>query len=51
MFANAGVAKYAPLGTITEECFDSIFDINVKGVLFSYLTGTELFVDGGLAQV
>ena len=43
VFANAGVAKYAPL--------DSIFDINVKGVLFSYLTGTELFVDGGLAQV
>src|SRR5438093_13784958 len=51
VFANAGVAKYAALGTITEECFDSIFDINVKGVLFSYLTGTELFVDGGLAQV
>src|SRR3989454_10111819 len=28
VFANAGVAKYAPLGTITEEFFDSIFDIN-----------------------
>src|SRR5258706_15829575 len=31
LFANAGVAKYAPLGTITEEFYDSIFDINVKG--------------------
>src|SRR5437899_8485255 len=30
VFANAGVAKYAALGTITEEFFDSIFDINVK---------------------
>src|SRR2546425_11200049 len=29
VFANAGVAKYAPLGTITEAFYDSIFDINV----------------------
>lgn len=34
LFANAGIAKYAKLGEITEELFDSIFDINVKGVLF-----------------
>jgi NAD(P)-dependent dehydrogenase (short-subunit alcohol dehydrogenase family) len=27
VFANAGIAKYAPLGKITEELFDSIFDI------------------------
>src|SRR5947207_13356105 len=27
VFANAGVARYAPLGTITEELYDSIFDI------------------------
>ena len=31
LFANAGIAKYAKLGEITEELFDSIFDINVKG--------------------
>lgn len=31
VFANAGAAKYAPLGSITEELYDSIFDINVKG--------------------
>src|SRR6516162_9461792 len=35
VFANAGVAKLAPLGTITEELYDSIFNINVKGVLFT----------------
>src|SRR5438034_5916452 len=29
VFANAGVAKYAPFGTITEEHYDSIFNINV----------------------
>src|SRR5436853_7211457 len=26
VFANAGVAKYAPLGQVTEEFYDSIFD-------------------------
>src|SRR5215510_1149861 len=25
VFANAGIAKYAPLGTIAEELYDSIF--------------------------
>src|SRR6266498_631119 len=35
VFANAGVAKYAPLGEITEDFYDSIFNINVKGLLFT----------------
>src|SRR3981189_1233131 len=35
VFANAGIAKYAPLGTIDEEHFDSIFGGNVKGLLFT----------------
>ena len=34
-FANAGVVRYAPLGGITEELYDSIFDVNVKGLLFT----------------
>src|SRR5437016_11933348 len=29
VFANAGIAKYAPFGTITEELYDSIFDISM----------------------
>src|SRR6267143_1970629 len=98
VFANAGGAlPLAALGSITEEQYDSIFNGNVKGLVFtdtapwhsiegaeermkiisssvplgrfgtpdeiakavvflasddaSYITGTELFVDGGFAQV
>jgi NAD(P)-dependent dehydrogenase (short-subunit alcohol dehydrogenase family) len=47
VFANAGVARYAPLGTITEDFFDSIFDINVKGVLFTVQKALSLLRDGG----
>ena len=35
VFANAGAATFAPLGKITEEHYDSIFNINVKGLLFT----------------
>src|SRR5438309_11976522 len=35
VFANAAIAKFAPLDEITEEFYDSIFDINVKGLLFT----------------
>ena len=40
VFANAGVAEFAPLGKITQDHFDRLFDINVKGV-----------VDGGRGQI
>src|SRR5213594_3807958 len=33
VFANAGVATYAPFGKITEEHYDSIFNINVRRIL------------------
>ena len=46
VFANAGVAKYAPLGSITEELYDSIFDINVKGLLFTVQKALPLLPDG-----
>ncbi|HMF61925.1 MAG TPA: glucose 1-dehydrogenase [Vicinamibacterales bacterium] len=46
VFANAGVAKYAPLGQITEELYDSIFNINVKGVLFTVQKALPLMPDG-----
>ena len=46
VFANAGIARYAPFGTITEEHFDSIFDINVKGVLFTVQKALPLLPDG-----
>jgi NAD(P)-dependent dehydrogenase (short-subunit alcohol dehydrogenase family) len=46
VFANAGIARYAPLGSITEELYSSIFDINVKGVLFTVQKALPLFPDG-----
>ena len=46
VFANAGIAKYAPLGAITEELYDSILDINIKGVLFTVQKALPLLPDG-----
>jgi NAD(P)-dependent dehydrogenase (short-subunit alcohol dehydrogenase family) len=46
VFANAGIAKYAPFGSITEELYDSIFDINVKGLLFTVQKALPLLPDG-----
>ncbi len=46
VFANAGVAKYAPFGGITEEQYDSIFNINVKGLLFTVQKALPLLPDG-----
>jgi NAD(P)-dependent dehydrogenase (short-subunit alcohol dehydrogenase family) len=46
VFANAGIAKYAPLGSIDEELFDSIFNGNVKGMLFTVQKSLPLLPDG-----
>ena len=46
VFANAGVARYAPLGEITEEFYESIFNINVKGLLFTVQKALPLMPDG-----
>src|ERR1700719_3910782 len=46
VFANAGVARYAALGAISEEFFDSIFDTNVKGLLFTVQKALPLLPDG-----
>src|SRR5215831_11161663 len=46
VFANAGIAKYARLGTITEDSYDSIFDINVKGVVFTVQKALPLLPNG-----
>src|ERR1700688_232508 len=47
VFANAGVAEFAPLGSITEEHFDKLFNINVKGTLFTVQKALPLLNDGG----
>ena len=46
VFANAGAARFARLGTITEELFDSIFNTNVKGLLFTVQKALPLLPDG-----
>src|SRR5438128_6067905 len=46
-FANAGVAEFAPLESIAEEHFDKLFNINVKGTLFTVQKALPLLNDGG----
>src|SRR5262249_529045 len=46
VFANAGVAYYGTLGSIGEELYDSLFDVNVKGVLFTVQKALPLMPDG-----
>jgi NAD(P)-dependent dehydrogenase (short-subunit alcohol dehydrogenase family) len=46
VFANAGLGKYAPFGAITEELYNEIFDINVKGLLFTVQKALPLLPDG-----
>jgi NAD(P)-dependent dehydrogenase (short-subunit alcohol dehydrogenase family) len=47
LFANAGGGEFAPLGAITEEHFDKIFDTNVKGLVFTVQKALPLIPDGG----
>jgi len=47
VFANAGVARYSSLGEITPELYDSIFNINVKGLLFTVQKALPLIPEGG----
>ncbi|WP_068085639.1 SDR family NAD(P)-dependent oxidoreductase [Novosphingobium rosa] len=46
LFANAGGGEFAPLGAISEEHYQSTFDTNVKGVLFTVQKALPLLRDG-----
>src|SRR3977135_671248 len=46
VFANAGGAEFAPLGKITEEHYDALFNGNVKGLLFTVQKALPLLPDG-----
>lgn len=35
LFANAGIGSFLPVGEVTEEHFDEIFRINVRGLFFT----------------
>ena len=45
--ANAGVGEFAPFGAVTEEHFDRLFNINVRGTLFTVQKALPLLNDGG----
>ena len=47
VFANAGFGEFAPLDKITEQHFDSLFNTNVKGALFTVQKSLRLLNDGG----
>lgn len=46
LFANAGVLERAPLGEISEDSFDRLFSVNVKGMVFSVQKVLPLLSDG-----
>jgi len=46
VFANAGGAQFAPFGKITEEHYDTLFNSNVKGLLFTVQKALPLLPDG-----
>jgi NAD(P)-dependent dehydrogenase (short-subunit alcohol dehydrogenase family) len=47
VFANAGVGEFVPFGAVTAEHFDKIFNINVRGALFTVQKALPLLRDGG----
>ncbi|WP_020472864.1 glucose 1-dehydrogenase [Zavarzinella formosa] len=47
VFANAGVGELVPLAQITEAHFDKLFNINVKGLVFTVQKALPLLRDGG----
>lgn len=44
---NAGVYEFSPLGDVTEKQFDRLFDVNVKGLLFTTQAAVNAFGDKG----
>lgn len=46
VFANAGAGEFAPLADVTEAHFDKLFNINVKGLLFTVQKALPLMPDG-----
>lgn len=47
LFANAGVAYGTPLASTTEEQYDGLMDINVKGLFFSVQAVEPILRNGG----
>jgi NAD(P)-dependent dehydrogenase (short-subunit alcohol dehydrogenase family) len=48
VFANAGIGIPAPMGQITEQDYDQIFNVNLRGLLFTVQKALPLMPDGGI---
>ena len=46
LFANAGIAPFVPFEAVTEEHFDSLFNINVRGLFFTVQKALPLLSKG-----
>ncbi len=46
LFANAGIIRFAPLEKISEQHFDELFSINIKGLLFTVQKALPILQDG-----
>jgi NAD(P)-dependent dehydrogenase (short-subunit alcohol dehydrogenase family) len=46
LFVNAGIGGFAPLEAMTEELYDSIIDVNLKGAYFTIQKALPLLADG-----
>jgi NAD(P)-dependent dehydrogenase (short-subunit alcohol dehydrogenase family) len=48
LYASAGIGEFnVPIGSVTEAGFDKVFDVNVKGTLFTVQKALPLVTDGG----
>src|ERR1700683_5126491 len=47
LVANAGTGEFAALASVTEEHYDKLFDLNVKGTVFVVQKALTLINDGG----
>jgi len=47
LFASAGFGEFATLDKVTEQHFDTTFDLNVRGTLFTVQKGLPLINDNG----
>ena len=46
LFANAGIAPFVPIEAVTEEHFDGLFNINVRGLFFTVQKALPLLSEG-----
>ena len=46
LFANAGIAPFVPFDAVTEEHFDNLFNINVRGLFFTVQKALPLLSEG-----